>query len=171
MSKTVKDLVTKEYAVRYDGVSSACVIDMTGMSVDEQQSLRSAVREKSGRVQVIKNSLARRAFGDGPLSPLGPALKGPCALVVSEEASAIDLAKTLVEAAKEFETLKLKSAVFDGDADLLTVEALSKMKGLGELLGEIAMLVSAPGRNLAACASSPGGKIAGCLKAIADKAA
>ena len=31
MSKAVKDLVTKEYRKRYEGTSSACVIDMTAM--------------------------------------------------------------------------------------------------------------------------------------------
>jgi len=171
MSKTVKDMVTKEYATRYEGFASACVIDMTGMTVEEQQSLRSAVREKSGRIQVLKNSLARRAFVGGPLAPLGDALSGPCALVTSEEVSAIDMAKTLVAAAKEFDALKLKSAIFDGDADLVSVESLSKMKGLTELLGEISMLVSSPGRAIAGCVQSPGGKIAGCLKAMVDKAA
>ena len=53
----------------------------------------------------------------------------------------------------------------------LTVKALAKMKGMAELLGEIAMLASSPGRSIAGCLQSPQGKIVGCLKAIADNAA
>ena len=171
MSKTVKDMVTNEYRSRYDGLSSACVIDMTGMTVKEQQELRGRVRGSSGRVQVVKTSLARRAFDDGPLSPLGASLDGPCALVTSEETSVVDLAKILAEAAKEFKALTLKSAIIDGDPDILGVLELSKMKGREELIGEIGMLVSSPGRALASCAGSAGSKIAGCLKAIIEKAA
>ena len=171
MSKAVKDMVTCEYRSRYEGISSACVIDMTGMTVQEQQDLRGRVRGRAGRVQVVKTSLARRAFGGGPLSPLGDALEGPCALVSSDETSVVDLAKVLAEAAKEFKALTLKSAIIEGDPDLLSVVELSKMKGREELIGEIGMLVSSPGRAMASCASSAGSKIAGCLKAIIDKAA
>ena len=171
MSKTVKDMVTKEYRSRYEGITSMCVIDMTGMSVQQQQQLRTSVREKSARIQVVKNSLARRAFCDGPLSPLGAALDGPCALVASKETSVIDVAKVLAEAAKEFNALKLKVAMFDGDPELLSVFELSQMKGLDELFGEIAMLVSSPGRAIAGCVQSPAGKIAGCLKTLAERAA
>jgi large subunit ribosomal protein L10 len=170
MSKPVKQMVTDLLKGRYEGFASACVIDMTGMSVQEQEKLRGTVRAKNARVQVVKNSLARRAFSGGPLEPLGGALEGPCALVVGSD-SVIDIAKTLVEAAKEFKKLKLKHAIFEGDPELLTVEILSKMKGKNELLGEVAMLVSSPGRSIAGCLSSPQSKIAGCLKAMIDKAA
>jgi len=170
MSRALKDLITGEFKSRYDGVSSACVIELTGMTVKEQQTLRGSIREKSGAVHVIKNRLARLAFRGGPLEPLGNGLDGPCALVTSE-GSIIDVAKTLVAVAKDIESLKLKNAIFDGDEELLSVVDLSKMKGLQELVGEIAMLVSSPGRSIAGCAQSAQSKIAGCLKTIADKAA
>ena len=48
---------------------------------------------------------------------------------------------------------------------------LSQMKGLGELLGEIAGLVGSPGRSLAGCIRAPQAKIAGCLEAMIEKAA
>ena len=92
MSKAVKDMVTKEYRTRYEGTLSACVIDMTGMKVQEQQKLRASVREKAASIRIVKNSLARRAFADGPLSPLGDALEGQCALVTSEGTPVIEVA-------------------------------------------------------------------------------
>lgn len=170
MSKLVKDLVTETLKGDYEGISSACVIDMTGMDVHQQQALRAKVRERGGRVRVIKNSLARRAFVESPLEPLGKTLEGPCALVTSTE-SVIDVGKALVAAAKEFAELKLKTAIIEGDPELVTVEQLSKMKGKGELLSEISGLVSSPGRAIAGCLRAPGSKIAGCLEAIAEKAA
>lgn len=170
MSKPIKSLVTAALGSRYEGVENACVVDLTGMTVKEQQGLRTALREKSAEVHVVKNSLARRAFSGMSLEPLGKSLSGPCALVTSEE-SIIDAAKILVEAAKEYAELTLKDAMVEGDANLLSVVDLSKMKGRLELIGEAAMLLSSPGRSVAGCIQSPAGKIAGCLKAITEKAA
>ena len=170
MSKQIKEMVRSALASRYADARSACVVDLTGLNVQSTERLRRALREKSARIHVVKNSMARRALVGTALETLGNALEGPCALVTSED-SIIDAAKALVEVAKEFATLGLKQAVFDGDPVLLTVEQLSKMRTKSELLGEVAMLVASPGRAIAGCLSSPQGKIAGCLKAMIDKAA
>ena len=170
MSKPVKEMVMAALKERYGDVDSACVVDVTGLSVQEQEAVRTALREKSARLGIVKNNLARRVFKGTVLEPLGDVLEGPCALVTSSE-SLIDAARVLVESAKAFENLTLKQAMFDGGPTLLTVEEMSKMKGRVELLGEMAMLVSSPGRALAGCLLAPQSKIAGCLKAMADKAA
>jgi len=171
MSKAVKAMITEELRDRYRGVESACVIDMTGMKVPEQQELRRALRGKSATVEVVKNSLARRAFVDSPLGPLGAALEGPCALVTTSSESLVDTAKALVAAAAEFEKLMLKQAIVDGDPSLLSVVDVAKLKSRSEILGEIAMLIGSTGRSVAACIGSPQSKVAGCLKALADRAA
>lgn len=170
MSKPVKDLVTREIKERYQDQNSAFVVDLTGLSVLQQEKIRLLLGERKAKLQVVKNSLARRALEGSPLEPLGKSLEGPCALVVSSE-SLVEAAKALVAAAKEFANLKLKKAIYEGDPDLLTVEQLAKMKTKRDLLGEIAMLVASPGRAIAGCLSSPQARIAGCLKAMADKAA
>lgn len=170
MSRLVKKLITEEIRRRYAGVSSACVVEVTGLDVQAQEKLRRSLRARSARLEVVKNSMARRAFQGGPLEPLGSSLEGPCALVVSRE-SLVDVARYLLEAAKEFGKLKLKNAIFEGDQTLVTVEELSRMKGRRELVGEVAMLVSSPARAIAGCLNSPAGKIAGCLKGMAEKAA
>lgn len=170
MSKPIKAMIEEELRQRYAGLDSACVVDLTGLSIQSQEAIRGALREKSGSVQVVKNSLARRALRGTALEPIGDVLEGPCALVTTTE-SLIDVARVLVDAAKEFTELGLKQAIVDGDPDLATVVEVSKMKGRVELLGELAMLVSSPGRAIAGCLGSPQSKIAGCLKAMVEKAA
>lgn len=168
MSKPIKAMVSEELRARYQDVSNVCVVELTGLSVQQQEKLRAMVREKSGRLEVVRNSLARRAFADTPLEPLGKALEGPSALVVTQE-SLIDVAKALIEAAKEFKKLKLKQALYDGDPNLMTVEEVSKLRGIRELIGEVLMLITSPGRAVAGCIGGPQARVAGCLKAIADK--
>jgi large subunit ribosomal protein L10 len=102
------------------------------------------------------------------LEPLAKSLAGPCALVYGEPAIT-DIAKELAKWAKSHKTITLKHGIMEGDPDLLAVEELSRMKGQTELVGEIGMLVSSPGSNLAAQLGSPAGKIAGCLKAMIEE--
>ncbi len=170
MSKAVKEMITEELRRRYVGMDSACVVDLTGMDVQEQEKLRGILRDRSTRFEVVKNSLARRAFQGSPLEPLGNALEGPCAVVTSSE-PLVDAAKMLVEATKEFAQLKLKQAIVGGEPKLLTIVDVSKMKSRAELLSELAMLISSSGGVVAGCLSSPQSKVAGCLKAMIDKAA
>ncbi len=73
MSKPVKEMITAELRDRYVGVENACVVDVTGMDVQSQQALRRALRAKSGRLEIVRNSLARRAFKDTALAPLADA--------------------------------------------------------------------------------------------------
>lgn len=168
MSKPVKGMITSELRERYSGVESACVVELVGMDVHSQERLRHTLREKSARLEVVKNSLARRAFKDTPLEPLGNVLEGPCALITSST-SLIEIAKLLVDASKDFAKLKLKLALLDGDPALLSIADLSKMRGRMELLAEVAMLIASPGRSIAGCIGSPQAKIAGCLKTLADR--
>ena len=168
MSKPVKRMLTDYLKHRYGGVESACVVDLTGLDVISTEKLRGALRERNARLEVIKNRLTRQAFADTALRPLGDILRGPCALITSED-SIIDAAKGLVNFAKEYKQLELKQAILDGDPDLLSVVELSKMKSRGELCGEITALIEGPGRRVAGALASPAARIAGCLKALAEK--
>lgn len=169
MSKPVKDLVTKEIAAQYQGVDSACVVDLTGIDGVKTHKLRGSLHGKGIEVHIVKNRLARRAFDGGPLAPLGKYLDGPCAMVTGGQ-SIVDVAKELVGLMKDFPTIKLKKAIIEGDAGLVDVAEVAKWKGRRELQAEIAMQLCTPGRKIAGCAAGPAGRIAGCLKAIVDKA-
>ena len=167
MSKPVKDLMTQEYQRRYGEMESACIVSVIGLDAISTNRLRGELRAKDLRLQVVKNSLARRAFSDGPMAPVGKALEGPCALVTGGE-SAIDAAKALVVLQKTYPEIELKLGMMEGDPELIEVEKLAKMKNRVELLGELAGQLLGPGARLAGCLAGPGGRIAGCVKAIGE---
>jgi large subunit ribosomal protein L10 len=168
MSKPVKDLITQEYRGRYVALSNACVVSVIGLDAISTNKLRGELRAKKISLQVVRNSLARRAFADGPLAPLVGALEGPCALVIGGE-SIIDVAKTLVELKKKYPGIVLRQGILEGDPDLFDVERLAQMKSRTDLLADVAMLIGSTGRRLAGSIGAPGGRLAGCFKAIADK--
>jgi len=168
MSKPVKDLMICEIRTHYEGVDSVCVIDISGLDAINTNLMRGELKKQNIQMQIVKNSIARRALAGSTLEPLAKSLSGPCALVHGEPAIT-DIAKELAKWAMTHKTITLKTGIMEGDPDLLAVEDLSRMKGRTELVGEIGMLVSSPGSNLAAQLLSPGGKIAGCLKAMIEK--
>ncbi len=168
MSKVLKEMVTDVLRGRYDGVEEACVVDITALNVAQTQDVRRKLIEKSISCRVVKNSLARRAFAEGPLKPLGSRLAGPCALLTGGD-SIVEVAKTVASLARLYPKIVLKDGLLKGELETISVEDMSRMKSRLELLGDIAGLVSGPGRALAGAMSSPQGKIAGCLKAMADK--
>ena len=168
MSKPVKDLMTREYQRRYGELESACIVSVIGLDAISTNRLRGELRAKNLRLQVVKNSLARRAFAAGPMAPVGEALDGPCALVTGGE-SAIDAAKVLVDLQKTYTQIELKLGMMAGYPELIEVEKLAKMKNRVELLAELAGQLLSPAARLAGCLASPGGRIAGCVKAMEEK--
>lgn len=169
MSKPVKNLITQEISKRYDGVSSACVVELTGLDAVATHKFRGALRGLGIELHVVKNRMARRAFASGPLAPLGASLDGPCALVTGGD-SVVDIAKALLKCQKDFPKITLKTAIIDGDAELVAVERVAGWRNKKETMGEVVLLATSPGRRIAGCLTGPGGRIAGCLKAIIEKA-
>ena len=168
MSKPIKNLITSDYQRRYGEVASACVVSVIGLDAISTNKLRGELRKRSLRLQVVKNSLAKRAFGNTALAPLCNAMEGPCALVTGS-GTAIEIAKALMDVKKTYPKIELRVGILDGDPGLIDVETLSKMRGRMELLGEIASILQSPGSRLAGCLASPAGRIAGCLKAMVEK--
>jgi len=168
MSKPVKDLMTREYQKRYSELESACIVSVIRLDAISTNQLRGELRAKNLRLQVVKNSLARRSFADGPMAPVGKALKGPCALVTGGE-SAIDIAKALVDLQKTYAKIELKLGMLEGEPELIAVETLAKMKNRLELLAELAGQIISPAARLAGCLAGPGGRLAGCIKAMEEK--
>ena len=170
MSKPIKDMMTEIVRNRCDGFDSACVVNLSGLDAINTNIMRGELKKQNIHMHVVKNSIARRALAGGPLESLANSLDGPCALVYGDPA-VTDIAKVLKKWADDHKTIELGNGVIEGDPDLISVEDLSKMKGKTELLGEIGMLVSSPGRAIAGALRGPAGKIAGCLKARIEEAA
>lgn len=169
MSRLVKDMITKDLADRYAGLDSALWIELAGVDGNTTNAFRGALRDQSMRVELVKNSLLRRAVADGPLKPLAEALNGPAALVTGGE-SLIDVAKVVEEWLPKMKGVKLKAAVLEGEfIGEDRIASLAKMPTRSELLSKVAALILTPGGNIAAAALSGGQNIAGAIKTLIEK--
>lgn len=175
MSKTVKDMIVREYRNRFKDLEGAVAVELRGLDAITTNNLRSHLRRKDVRVTVVKNSLAKRAFGGSALEPLSPALKGPTAVVYGLGPSVVDVAREVVTWAKEhdrkgeqylFKGAVLEGVYYDGPKG---VQKLASMPTRSEAIAQVITLAISPARNLVAAAAGPGRRVAGILKTVRER--
>ena len=113
------------------------LVDFKGLDVARSTDLRIKLREKNGRLRIVKNRLAKRAFAEGALEALEDAFAGQTAIVYPVGDDVVGVAKVLRDFAKEHEVAPVKAGVVDGRvisleefavlADLLIAKFLYRM--------------------------------------------
>lgn len=170
MSKTVKQVMIRNYQERLDGRSDGALISMRGIDAISTTRIRSRLREKDIRVTVVRNDLARQAFEGTNLSALDPVLVGSSAIAYGAE-SAVDIARELVEILKEFPDLELKGAVLDGQLfeGEAGVKELSKFPTREEAVAQCVTLLLSPFRSAMGAVSGPARSAVACVKAVESR--
>ncbi len=168
MSKTVKAMIEKELKSRFEGVSECLVVSIRGLNGNENNALRNDLLEQRISLNVVKNSLASRAFRELGMDSMQELLSGPCAVVFGGD-SIVDVAKCLVEWSKKLDQLEVKGSYLDGKVldDKATV-SLSKMPNRTEMMGIVVRQVQSPASNVAGAIVSPASTIAGCIKTLIE---
>jgi len=171
MSKFVKDLITKELAERLKGVDGVGVINPRGIDAIKNHGIRRRLHDKGMKMMVVKNTLAKRAVGEGKLKGFDKLLDGPSAVIYGK-ASISSIARALLEELKTDEKLELRGMFFDGEVYIgdKGVTQVSKLPTREEAVANIVGSILGPGRKLAAALKGPGGKLGAVLKTIEDKA-
>jgi large subunit ribosomal protein L10 len=168
MSKLVKDYIAAELRGRYSGVESALLVEYVGVDGETNTTFRRALRKKKLVLEIVQNSMLKRAVAGTRLEVLGPSLKGPSALVTGGE-SAVDAAKVLFEWKDKVKGLRLKAAVLEGEfIDERTVVDLYKMPTKRDVQAQIVGQALSPGGKLAAILKGAG-NVGGLIKALIEK--
>lgn len=169
MSKVIKNHIMNELAQELDGHGEILVVDVSGLTGNQINDLRIALREQDISLLTVKNSLARRACESIGLGAVGPILEGPSTLVWGGE-DVVALSREITKWAKEIGALAVKGGAVEGKTlDTVGVDKLSKSPGRLELLSIIAGLILSPGGNIAGALLGPGGRVAGQIKSKAEE--
>jgi large subunit ribosomal protein L10 len=163
MSKYVKNLITEELRSRLEGVKDALVVNMIGLTSNQNNLLRTQLAEKGVRVMIVKNSMAQAACEGTPLEPLFSGTDGTNAVCWGGE-DIVSLAKAVVEAAtakKQFPTFEARCGIMDGDQLTATqVVEVSKWPTREEQVSLLVGQICGPGGQLAGQIAGPGGALA-----------
>jgi len=94
--------------------ANAFLVDFKGLDVARSTDLRIKLREKDGRLRIVKNRLAKRAFAEGLLEALEGDFVGQTAIAYPVGDDVVGVAKVLSDFAKEHEIAAVKAGVVDG---------------------------------------------------------
>lgn len=149
------------------------VTDASELSVAQVNDFRRLCYEKGIKMQVIKNTLIKKALENAPeeknYAALFDVLKGPTAVLFTETANAP--ARVLKDFRESHEKPVLKAAyiessVYTGDDQ---IEVLSKLKSKEELIGDVIGLLQSPAKNVISSLQSGGQTLSGLLKALSER--
>ena len=138
-----KKAVVEQVSGVLSGSQTAIVAEYRGLTVEKMTSLRREAREAGVFLQVVKNTLARRAVRGSDFECLDEHFVGPLALAASEDPVAA--AKVLAKFQKANEAFSIKAGAMSGA--LLSAEeidALAKLPGREELLATLVGTLQAP---------------------------
>jgi ribosomal protein L10 len=166
MSKAIKDMLVDDLKGRLTGVGDVIVVSLGKLDAQKTTQLRQSLRKKRISLQLVKNSLARRAMEGTPLAPAFDRAEGMLAIAWGGE-DVVDLAKELdrLQGVKDFEGFECRGGALDGaKLDAGDVKRVAKWPTRSEQLSILSGQISSLGGTLSGQILSAGGTLAGQLK-------
>ena len=143
LNRTEKAAVVGEVGGKIASASAIIVAEYRGLGVEAFTKLRRQARSQGVHLQVLKNTLARRAIAGTPFEGLSDHLVGP--LLYGFSADPVACAKVLDEFARGNDKLVLKAgAMANYVMDAAAVKALASLPSREELLAKLLGTMQAP---------------------------
>jgi large subunit ribosomal protein L10 len=167
MHKSEKEQVVAELTEQLRTTDALIVADYRGLTNAQLVGLRSRLREHGAKLQVVKNTLTRRAAEAAGAESLLALLEGPSALAfVQSDGDPIAVAKALADVAKESKILTLRGGVLSGRA--MTgedVEELAKLPSVDVIKSQLVGVIVAPLTQLLGLLEAPVRDLVGLIDA------
>jgi len=145
--------------------------DISGLTAEENSSLRRLCYKREVSLQVVKNTLLKKAFqkNTADFSELYDVLVGNTSIMQAEATNGP--AKVIKEFRTKNEKPILKAAYLEeslyiGDENLVS---LADLKSKDELIGDIIILLQSPAKNIISALQSGGNKLSGIVKVLQEK--
>jgi large subunit ribosomal protein L10 len=175
MSKVIKQMEMDALKAAFDGVRDLVVLSIKGLSCQSDSTLRAALRKKKIRLQVIKNSLTRKVFGELGLnvSPESSYWIGPTTLAwgassIAEVSRGLEAELRGPKTAPLYkDKVAIKGAIADGQE--VPFDVALKMPTRLEAIGAILGAILSPGSAIAGCLTGPASQVASQIKTISEK--
>jgi len=164
-----KQKVVEEITNKIKNASSIVLVDYKGITVAQDTELRSNLRKAGVEYRVLKNRLVKIALNNLGYTQLDNDLNGTTAVAFAST-DPVAPAKILLEAAKKYNKITVKSGMVEGTPiDLAGVKALAELPPKEILVAKMLGTLQAPITGLVRVLNGTIGGLAIALKAIADK--
>ncbi len=148
---------------------SLVIADARGVNVTDMTGLRKLARENNVELRVIRNTLAKRAFGETEFDCVNDALAGPSIFGFSMEDPGA-AARIFKDFAKENENFEVKALSVGGKLlDAGQIDALAKLPTRDQALGMLASVMIAPVTKLVRTFNEVPTKVTRVVAAVRDQ--
>ena len=172
MSKKIKAFQYDALRKSFDGVRDYVIVEPMAVDAAADYNFRKNLRAKNIKAQLVKNTFARKVFGENGLEA-GDVWAGTTLLCwgganIKELSNAVDeQVKASKKDPKSPEKYKVKIALADGEA--ISIEDAKKRPTREEAIGDIVSALMSAGSAIAGCLVGPGGELVSILKTIEEK--
>ena len=145
--------------------------DISGLTAEESSSLRRLCYKQNVTIQVVKNTLLKKAFDKNSkdFTQLDEILKGNTSIMFADEAKApASVIKTFRKKSEKpiLKAAHIEEEFYIGDNNL---SILSELKSKNELIGDIIILLQSPAKNVISSLQSSSSKLSGIVRALSEK--
>ena len=161
MNRTEKIAAVERMNRTFSETDHMILASFRGLNVNQATELRDQIRRAGGRMQVVKNRLAKLAAVGTAAELLIDKFSGACALV-THESDPVLLAKTLAEFHKQNPQLEFLAGMIDAKEllDKNGVKHLASLPGLQELRAMLLSLIQTPATQLVRLLGTPATELA-----------
>jgi large subunit ribosomal protein L10 len=171
MPNIVNRMVVREYAEDLKDASGLLVVNFSGLTMAENESIRDRLAEKDVPFRMMRNNLLRRVLAERGLELDAECLTGNTGVAWGDAEAAINAAKVFTDpVVKKLKKVKIKGALLDGDV-LGAAEAnqLANVPDKDTLRGMLLGVISGPARGLATVINAVPCSVARVLQARIDE--
>jgi large subunit ribosomal protein L10 len=169
MSKTIKQMEMDALGQNFQGVRDLVLLSASGVNAQADNQMRLALRKKNIRLQVVKNSLARRVFGTMGIQFRNDDYWTGPTLLAWGGTSLAELSRELETLLKKNDKIKVKGALADGQE--VTFKQALAMPTKPEAIARVIGLALSPARRLVSQILAPAARVAGQIKTLREKPA
>jgi large subunit ribosomal protein L10 len=145
MPSKLNQMATRELATLFQKVSSAVVVDFTGVGSEETYQLRKTLRQQKVTLRVVKGSLAKVALKQAGTRFDDGSFAGSVGLAFSDDPVAVVKALQAHRKNKRDTKLKVKGGFLDKNPlKPAEIADLANMPGRQQMLGMVAGAFAAP---------------------------
>lgn len=164
-----KQAVVAQVADVANKAISIVAADYRGLTVGEMTELRAKSRAAGVHLQVVRNTLSKRALTGTEFECMNDALVGPLFLAFSLEAPS-DAARLLRDFSKEHDKLEVKAISLSGKLmDASSLEAVASLPTKDEAISKLMYVMKAPVEKFVRTFAEPHAKLVRTIAAVADK--
>lgn len=132
MNRDQKAELVSEVRSKVTDSSFVVIVHYRGLTDKQLYDMRSSLKAKNCGMKIAKNTLVKIAIKGTEYEVLSPHLKGPTAVLYSQDPVA--LSKVVFDTARQFETLKVQAGLLDKAlVNESTIQSLAKLGSLEEV--------------------------------------